>query len=192
MCVQDEQWAERHERFPEHTPVNKEYYLLRSMFEERFPSAAALNTVPKGLSIACSTPEAVAWDPEWANIHDISGRAVAVHDASAGYQTATDDDISAGPPTQASNGSVAFNGQAKGAVSGAVVTVLDGAAGTNINGKGIGTNGSKKAPQRTVSSSALPRQQQVRTMHAPQPQARARRHAMVSASRGVRIGLRLK
>jgi asparagine synthase (glutamine-hydrolysing) len=80
-------WESRHERFPEHTPVNKEYYLLRSLFEERFPGACALNTVPKGLSIACSTPEAVSWDPSWANIHDISGRAVSFHDASDGYDS---------------------------------------------------------------------------------------------------------
>lgn len=90
--VQDEQWQNRFERFPEHTPVNKEYYLLRSIFEERFPSQAALNTVPKGLSIACSTPEAVAWDPDWANIHDISGRAVAFHDAAANYDSASEMD----------------------------------------------------------------------------------------------------
>lgn len=83
--VQDAEWEARFERFPEHTPINKEYYLLRSIFEERFPSQAALNTVPKGLSIACSTPEAVSWDPEWANIHDISGRAVSFHDASTDY-----------------------------------------------------------------------------------------------------------
>lgn len=89
-AVQDEQWDNRFERFPEHTPVNKEYYLLRSIFEERFPSEAALNTVPKGLSIACSTPEAVAWDPEWANVHDISGRAVSFHEAAAGYDSASE------------------------------------------------------------------------------------------------------
>lgn len=87
-AVQDAQWDARFERFPEHTPVNKEYYLLRSIFEERFPSQAALNTVPKGLSIACSTPEAVSWDPEWANVHDISGRAVSFHDSSTEYEGA--------------------------------------------------------------------------------------------------------
>jgi hypothetical protein len=83
-------WDGRFARFPEHTPVNKEYYLLRSIFEERFPSAAALHTVPKGLSVACSTPEAVCWDPTWANLHDISGRAVAFHDASDSYIAAAE------------------------------------------------------------------------------------------------------
>lgn len=36
----------------------------------------------QGLSIACSTPEALAWDPDWADTHEISGRAMrAVHTA---------------------------------------------------------------------------------------------------------------
>jgi asparagine synthase (glutamine-hydrolysing) len=79
-------WAAREERFPEHTPMNKEYYLLRSIFEEYYPKPSALETVPKGVSIACSTPEAVSWDPTWANVHDISGRAVSFHDAADGYK----------------------------------------------------------------------------------------------------------
>ena len=41
----------------------------------------------QGLSIACSTPEAINWDPSWASTHEISGRAMAnVHDAAAGFQ----------------------------------------------------------------------------------------------------------
>jgi hypothetical protein len=88
VCSQDEMWGAREERFPEHTPMNKEYYLLRSIFEEYYPKPSALETVPKGVSIACSTPEAVSWDPTWANIHDISGRAVSFHDAADGYEAA--------------------------------------------------------------------------------------------------------
>ena len=30
----------------------------------------------QGMSIACSTPEALKWDPEWAGTHEISGRAM--------------------------------------------------------------------------------------------------------------------
>lgn len=167
--MQAEQWAARHERFPEHTPANKEYYLLRSMFEERFPGAAALNTVPKGLSIACSSPEAVAWDPEWANIHDISGRAVAIHDASEGYETATDDD------------SIGF---ASG--SSAVAAALENGAG---NGIGADTSDGKTA-QRSVTPSALRRTHM--QLRVPQPLNRARGHAMLSGSKAGRIGLRLK
>ena len=41
----------------------------------------------QGLSIACSTPEAVCWDPSWANTHEISGRAMKnVHDSAEGFQ----------------------------------------------------------------------------------------------------------
>eukprot|EP01023_Acetabularia_acetabulum_P053125 TRINITY_DN5921_c1_g3_i7.p1 TRINITY_DN5921_c1_g3~~TRINITY_DN5921_c1_g3_i7.p1 ORF type:complete len:547 (+),score=100.01 TRINITY_DN5921_c1_g3_i7:62-1702(+) len=79
--VTDEMWAKREERFPVNVPRNKEYYLLRSIFEEHFPSQAAIDTVPTGLSVACSTPEAVSWDPTWAGMHEISGRAVQVHAA---------------------------------------------------------------------------------------------------------------
>jgi hypothetical protein len=78
-------WEDRFNRFPEHPPVNKEYYLLRSMFEEFYPKPSAMDTIPKGLSVACSTPEALSWDPEWQNMHDISGRAVSFHDASDAY-----------------------------------------------------------------------------------------------------------
>ena len=36
----------------------------------------------QGLSIACSTPEALAWDPDWEGSHEISGRAMrTVHTA---------------------------------------------------------------------------------------------------------------
>ena len=56
--------------FPLSPPTTKEYYLLRSIFEEHFVTGFengqdAYKTVPFGKSIACSTPEAVAWDPEW-------------------------------------------------------------------------------------------------------------------------------
>ena len=84
--VPDELWAQRAERWPEHTPRTREYYLLRSIFDAHFKHPQAFETVPKGLSIACSTPEALAWDPDWANVHEISGRAIAsVHDHAAAH-----------------------------------------------------------------------------------------------------------
>ncbi|CAG9460254.1 unnamed protein product [Pedinophyceae sp. YPF-701] len=85
--VTDDMWAKRAERFPEHTPRTREYYHLRDLFEQQFPGAHALETIPKGLSVACSTPEAVSWDPEWENLHEISGRAVKVHDSSHGFKS---------------------------------------------------------------------------------------------------------
>jgi len=83
--ITEEMWANRAQRFPKNVPRNKEYYLLRSIFEEHFPSEAAVDTVPSGLSVACSTPEAVSWDPSWKGLHEISGRAVQVHEAANGY-----------------------------------------------------------------------------------------------------------
>ncbi len=44
--VSEEMWKKRSTRFPSHTPTTKEYYLLRSIFEEHYPSASALHTVP--------------------------------------------------------------------------------------------------------------------------------------------------
>ena len=39
-------WAARAERFPQQTPATREYYLLREIFEDSFPSPHALATVP--------------------------------------------------------------------------------------------------------------------------------------------------
>lgn len=80
QVISDQQFAEAATVYPEETPRNKEYYLLRKFFSEHFPSTEALRTVPRGLSIACSTPEALSWDPAWKNIHEISGRALNVHE----------------------------------------------------------------------------------------------------------------
>uniref|UniRef100_A0A6U7YM09 asparagine synthase (glutamine-hydrolyzing) n=1 Tax=Eutreptiella gymnastica TaxID=73025 RepID=A0A6U7YM09_9EUGL len=78
--ISDELFARREELYPFETPETKEYFLLRQIFESHFSQntkESALNTVPSGKSIACSTPEAVSWHKEW--LHgpsDISGRAV--------------------------------------------------------------------------------------------------------------------
>jgi asparagine synthase (glutamine-hydrolysing) len=63
-------------RFPHNTPDTKEGYLYRSIFEEHFPLPAAAATVPGGKSVACSTPEALAWDEAFRNVNEPSGRAV--------------------------------------------------------------------------------------------------------------------
>jgi asparagine synthase (glutamine-hydrolysing) len=87
--VTPEMWAAREARFPEAPPRTKEYYVLRSLFEARFPHPSALATVPKGLSIACSTEHAVGWHKEWADSHEISGRAMAgVHDGGGVFAAA--------------------------------------------------------------------------------------------------------
>lgn len=83
LRVSDEQLAAAAERFPINPPQSKEEYLYRSIFAEHFPSATAALTVPSVKSVACSTPEALAWDASFQNVNDPSGRAVAnVHNES--------------------------------------------------------------------------------------------------------------
>jgi asparagine synthase (glutamine-hydrolysing) len=80
-AVTDEQMAHAAERFPIHTPMNKEEYYYRSIFEEYFPSDSAARTVPSVPSVACSSAEALAWDASFQGVNDPSGRAVAgVHE----------------------------------------------------------------------------------------------------------------
>lgn len=82
--VSDDQLAAVENRFPINPPKSKEEYFYRSIFEEYFPSEAAARCVPSVPSVACSTPEALAWDSSFQNLNDPSGRAVAkVH--LAGY-----------------------------------------------------------------------------------------------------------
>jgi asparagine synthase (glutamine-hydrolysing) len=82
-AITDSMFAKREQRFKFSPPSTKEYYMLRSMFESYFPEECASRTVPVGKSIACSTPEAIAWKEEWMKITgDISGRAVGAHQAS--------------------------------------------------------------------------------------------------------------
>jgi asparagine synthase (glutamine-hydrolysing) len=49
-------------RFPHTTPLTKEAYRYRAIFEQVFPGKAAAETVPGGKSIACSTERAMTWD----------------------------------------------------------------------------------------------------------------------------------
>ena len=80
-AVTDEQMAHAAERFPINTPMNKEEYYYRSIFEEYFPRESAARSVPSVPSVACSTAEALAWDASFKNLNDPSGRAVAgVHE----------------------------------------------------------------------------------------------------------------
>lgn len=80
--VTDEMMANAALRFPINTPMNKEEYYYRSIFEEHFPSATAAACVPSVPSVACSTAEALAWDASFQNLNDPSGRAVkSVHEA---------------------------------------------------------------------------------------------------------------
>lgn len=75
-AVSDEQMAHAAERFPINTPMNKEEYYYRSIFEEHFPSKSAALSVPHEASVACSTAIALEWDKAWKGKNEPSGRAV--------------------------------------------------------------------------------------------------------------------
>ena len=80
-AVTDEQMEHAEERFPINTPLCKEEYYYRSIFEEHFPSESAARSVPHEASVACSTAVALEWDEAWKNMNDPSGRAVSgVHE----------------------------------------------------------------------------------------------------------------
>ena len=81
--VSDQQLANAKYKFPINTPDTKEAYFYRSVFEEKFPLSSAAECVPGGKSVACSTPQALAWDEAFSKMADPSGRAVqAVHNDS--------------------------------------------------------------------------------------------------------------
>ncbi len=63
-------------RFPINTPLTKEAYFYRAIFEEHFPLESAALCVPYGKSVACSTPKALEWDEQFKLMADPSGRAV--------------------------------------------------------------------------------------------------------------------
>ncbi len=78
--VTDAELAAAAERFPNNPPATKEAYWYRSIFESHFGTlAGAVETVPGGPSVACSTPTAIKWDAAFAASADPSGRAVNVH-----------------------------------------------------------------------------------------------------------------
>ncbi|NKI36584.1 asparagine synthase B [Wenzhouxiangella sp. XN79A] len=71
------EFAAAGQRFPIHPPQTREAFYYRRLFAELYPSDAAARTVPGGKSIACSSEAALAWDPDFANRADPSGRSVA-------------------------------------------------------------------------------------------------------------------
>ena len=79
--VSDNEFAQRHRRFPVNTPVTKEEYYYREVFEGFFPSESAALCVPHEAGVACSTAKALEWDAAWKSMDEPSGRAIAgVHE----------------------------------------------------------------------------------------------------------------
>jgi asparagine synthase (glutamine-hydrolysing) len=74
--VSDRDMASAQYRFPYNTPQSREAYLYRSLFAQHFALDSCAECVPGGPSVACSTPEALAWDAALRGLNDPSGRAV--------------------------------------------------------------------------------------------------------------------
>ena len=74
--VSDDMFKNAKFTFPFQTPMSKEEYYYRSIFESHFPSETAAKTVPSVPSVACSTPIALEWDKSFKNMNDPSGRLV--------------------------------------------------------------------------------------------------------------------
>ncbi|XP_062083929.1 asparagine synthetase [glutamine-hydrolyzing]-like [Humulus lupulus] len=122
--VTDQMMANAAKVFPENTPITKEGYYYRTIFEKLFPKSAARMSVPWEITVCCCTPKALAWNPEWKNNLDPSGRSVGAHQSTNNVSTTTDNSDGADQP-----GEIVFNNVPKTKV-------------TNGNGNGIGyTNG---------------------------------------------------
>ncbi|MEP6794840.1 MAG: asparagine synthase-related protein, partial [Saprospiraceae bacterium] len=81
--IMDQQMANAKFRFPVNTPTTKEAYHYREIFESHFPYPSAIDCIPGGPSVACSTPQAILWDKSLSEITDPSGRSVrSVHNQS--------------------------------------------------------------------------------------------------------------
>ena len=74
--VSDDMFKNAKFTFPFQTPMSKEEYYYRSIFESHFPSETAAKTVPSVPSVACSTPIALEWDKSFKDMNDPSGRSV--------------------------------------------------------------------------------------------------------------------
>ncbi|CAN6301256.1 unnamed protein product [Urochloa humidicola] len=85
--ITDEMMSNAAKLYPYNTPVNKEAYYYRMIFERLFPQDSARETVPWGPSIACSTPAAIEWVEQWKASNDPSGRFISSHDAAADTTT---------------------------------------------------------------------------------------------------------
>ncbi|MCH9690639.1 MAG: asparagine synthase B [Gammaproteobacteria bacterium] len=74
--ISDLEIKNTHSRFPINTPLTKEGYFYRVIFESNFKSISAALCVPHGKTIACSTPNAISWDRSFKYSMDPSGRSI--------------------------------------------------------------------------------------------------------------------
>jgi asparagine synthase (glutamine-hydrolysing) len=74
--ISDNEFKNASYTFPFQTPMSKEEFYYRRIFESHFPSETAAKTVPSVPSVACSSPIALKWDKSFKNLNDPSGRSV--------------------------------------------------------------------------------------------------------------------
>ena len=77
--ISDKEFKNRKKKYPLNTPVSKEHYFYRKIFEEFFPYKNCIETVDHNIkSIACSTERALKWMnlKENSNLNDASGRSI--------------------------------------------------------------------------------------------------------------------
>ncbi len=77
--VSDNLYNNAQKKFPINTPLNKEEFYYRNIFESFFPSNSAAQTVPSEPSVACSSEIALKWDASFSGKNDPSGRSVNSH-----------------------------------------------------------------------------------------------------------------
>ena len=77
--VSDNLFNNAQKRYPINTPLNKEEFYYRNIFESFFPSNSAAQTVPSVPSVACSSVIALKWDASFSGKNDPSGRSVNSH-----------------------------------------------------------------------------------------------------------------
>ena len=80
--ITDKVFEDARNVFSVNTPLNKEEYYYRTIFNKHFPSKTAALSVPSVPSVACSSPEALKWDKSFSNMNDPSGRAIKTHESS--------------------------------------------------------------------------------------------------------------
>lgn len=103
----------RAHRFPKNTPMSKEGYRDREIFESFFPSESARDTVPQFKSIACSTERALSWSKEFADIGNAVGGDNSGRTVSGVHNSAYDDTAAIVAGGAASNGADAKPAPAK-------------------------------------------------------------------------------
>ncbi|KAF7042250.1 hypothetical protein CFC21_051903 [Triticum aestivum] len=119
--VTDEMMKGAAEEYPYNTPVNKEAYYYRMIFERLYPQESARETVPWGPSIACSTPAAIEWVAQWKASNDPSGRLIASHNDAAPAHAHANGNGNGAVANGKANGNGTANGNANANANGTLV-----------------------------------------------------------------------